>query len=137
MRPERWEVVSRKLKQKADPDGSRYIRKPIGGDRSGQKLNRPSRRSKWWSSRPPFSKKSRLMNTRKRPTRCTSTDDKGQKDLRDATNDEISTKKEGSNGKNINTNVRLYEKREQRIRWIEWQQSFGWKECMCSKWRRK
>ena len=80
--------------------------------------------------------KSRLMNTRKRPSRCITTDDKGQENLKGVTKEEISTK-EGSNMKIINSNVRLYNESEQRIWWIGWQQWFGWKEWTCSKWRDK
>ena len=65
------------------------------------------------------------MKTRKRSGKDTATDDKGQADLKGVTNDEISTKKEGSNGKNVNTNARLYDDREQRIWWITWRQWFG------------
>ena len=64
-------------------------------------------------------------------------DDKGHPDLKGVANDEISAKKERSNGKNVNTNARLYDEIEQRIWWIGWQQWFGWKERMYSKWRDK
>ena len=49
------------------------------------------------------------MKTRKRPGKDTTTDDKGQE----------------------------YDKREQRIWWIGWQQWFGFKEWTCSIWRDK
>ena len=76
------------------------------------------------------------MNTVKRPSRATTTDDKGQADLKGVTKDEISTK-EGSNMKIMSSKVRLYEESERRIWLIGWQQWFGWKEWMCSKWRDK
>ena len=53
------------------------------------------------------------MKTRKRLGKDTTTDDKDQADLKGVTNDEILTKKEGSNGKNVNTIVRLYDERDQ------------------------
>ena len=81
-------------------------------------------------------KKLRLMNMRKRPTRCTTTDNKGQADLKVGTKDNILTKKEGSNVR-INCNAILYDESERRIWWIGWRQWFGWKEWTCSKWRDK
>ena len=56
-------------------------------------------------------KKSRLVSTRKRPSKCSTMDDKGQVDLKGVSNDEIPTKKDSSNGKNVNTNARLYDER--------------------------
>ena len=70
-----------------NPIESRSNRNPIGRDQSG--------------------KRSRLMKTRKRPGKDTTTDDKGQE----------------------------YEEREQRIWWIRCRQWFGWKEWTYSKWR--
>ena len=75
----------------------------------GQKRSRPSQRSKWWSQRHPSSKRLRLMNTVKRPSRDTTTDDKGQE----------------------------YDEKEQRIWWIGWRQWYGWKEWIYSKWKDK
>ena len=54
-----------------------------------------------------YSKKSRLMNTRKKPSKGNTTNDKGQmgqKDLKGVSHDEISTKKAGSNVRMINSN---------------------------------
>ena len=42
-------------------------------------------------------------------------EDKGQADLKGVTHDEISTKKEGSNVRTINSNTRLYDESELRI----------------------
>ena len=78
------------IRPNTNPIGSRSNRKPIGQE----------------SSR----KKSRLMKTRKRPVKDTTTDDMGSK--------------------------RHY-KREQRIWWIVCRQWFGWNEWMYSKWRDK
>ena len=63
-------------------------------------------------------KKSRLMNTRKRPTRCTTKVNKGQVDLKCVTHDEILAKKEVSNVRIVNSNATLYDESEQRIWWI-------------------
>ena len=60
-------------------------------------------------------KKLRLLNMRKRPSRRTTMEDKGQADLKGVTHDEISTKKEGSNVRTINSNTRLYDESELRI----------------------
>ena len=110
--PERWEMVSGKLKPEAEWDGSRYSRKPIGRDQSRHKLDQPTQRLKWWRPRTPIFKKSRLMNMIKRSSRGTTTDDKGQANLKGVTNDEISTKKEGSKVSIFNSNVRLYDESE-------------------------
>ena len=81
-------------------------------------------------------KKLRLMNMRKRPTRCTTTDNKGQADLKVGTKDNILTKKEGSNVR-INCNAILYDESERRIWWIGWRKWFRWTEWACSKLRDK
>ena len=57
-------------------------------------------------------KKSRPVNMTKRSSRGTSMDDKGQVDLKGVSQDEISIKKEGSNVKMINSNMRLYDESE-------------------------
>ena len=57
--------------------------------------------------------------------------------MKGVTHDEILTKKEGSNVKIVNSNIRLYNDSEPRIWWIEWRQWFGWEEWACSKWRDK
>ena len=49
-----------------------------------------------------------MMKIRKRPSKRTTTDDKGQVDLKGVTNDEITTN-EGSNVKILNSNMRLYD----------------------------
>ena len=49
----------------ADPDRSQSSRKPIRRDRSGKKLRRTRRRSKWLSLRHLICKQSSLLNTRK------------------------------------------------------------------------
>ena len=67
-----------------DPNGSRSSKKLIG-DRSGQKLSRPNQRLKRSSPRHTISKNSRLLNTRKRPSRRTTTDNKGQGDWKSVT----------------------------------------------------
>ena len=54
----------------------------------------------------------RLVNMRKRPTRRTTMDDKDQANLKGVTHDEILTKKEGSNVRIVNSNVRLYDESE-------------------------
>ena len=64
-------------------------------------------------------KKSRLVSMRKRPSRHTTEDDKGQANLKCVTQGEISTK-EGSNVKIVNSNMRLYDDSERRIWWIRW-----------------
>ena len=53
-------------------------------------------------------KKSRLVNMRKRPSRRTTMDDKGQASLKVDTKDEILTKKECSNMSIVNSNTRFY-----------------------------
>ena len=111
--PERWEMVSGKLKPEAEWDGSRYSRKPIGRDQSRHKLDQPTQRLKWWRPRTPIFKKSRLMNMIKRPRRGTTMDDKGQAD-----NGEITTKKEGFNVKILNSSMTFYDDSERRIWWI-------------------
>ena len=82
-------------------------------------------------------KKLRLVNMRKRPSRCTTMGDKRQADFKGVSHDEISTKKEGSSVRIVNSNARLYDESERRIWWIRWRQWFGWKEWTCSKWRDK
>ena len=77
----------------ADPDRSQSSRKPVGRDQSGQKLRRPSRRSKWSSLRHLISKQSRHVNTRKSPSKPTTMDAKGKANLKGVTQDAISTKK--------------------------------------------
>ena len=77
------------------------------------------------------------MKTRKRLGKDTTTDDKGQADLKGVTKDEISTKKKGFNVKIVNSNMRMYDDSKRRIWWIGWQQWFGWKEWIYSKWRDK
>ena len=67
--------------------------------------------SKWSSQRHPISKTLRVMNRVKRLGTATTTDDKGQADLKGVTKDETSTK-EGSNMKMINSNVILYNESE-------------------------
>ena len=62
------------------------------------------------------SKRLRPMITTKRPRKGTTMDAEdqaGQADLKDITKDEISTKKESSNMKIVNSNTRLYDKSEQ------------------------
>ena len=82
-------------------------------------------------------KKLSLMNTRKMPTRRTTTNDKDQANLKGVTKDDISTKKKGFNVKIVNSNMRLYDDNNRRIWWIGRRQWFGWKEWTCSKWRDK
>ena len=82
-------------------------------------------------------KKSRVVNIRKRPSRVTTTDIKGQADLKCITENEILTTREGYNVKILHSNMRLYDDSERRIWWIRWRQWFGWKEWTCSKWRDK
>ena len=77
------------IRPNTNPIGNQSNRKPIRRDRSG--------------------KRSRLMKTRKTPSRDTTTEDKGQE----------------------------YGEKEQRIWWIGWRQWFGWKEWTFSKWRDK
>ena len=77
----------------ADPDRSQSSQKPVGRDQSGQKLRRPSRRSKWSSLRHLISKQSRHVNTRKSPSKPTTMDAKGKANLKGVTQDAISTKK--------------------------------------------
>ena len=55
---------------------------------------------------------------KKRPSRRTTTDNKGQTDLKGVTQDDITTK-EGSNVR-INCNAILYDESEQNIWWIGW-----------------
>ena len=81
-------------------------------------------------------KKSRMVNMTKRPSRCTTMDDKGQTDLKGVTHDEISTK-EGYNVRIVNSNARVNDESERRIWWIRCRQWFGWKVWACSKWRDK
>ena len=77
------------------------------------------------------------VNMRKRLSRHTTTDDKDQADLKSVTQDDISTKKKGSNVRMINSKKRFYDENERRIWGIGRRQWFGWKEWMCSKWRDK
>ena len=75
--------------------------------------------------------------TRKRLGIDTTTDDKGQADLKGVTKDEISTKKKRFNVKIVNSNMRMYDDSKRRIWWIGWQQWLGWKEWTYSKWRER
>ena len=77
------------------------------------------------------------MNTIKRSSRGTTKDNKGQANLKGVTNDEILTKKEGSNVKILNSNIRLFNDIQRIIWWIGWRQWFGWEEWSLSKWRDK
>ena len=74
---------------------------------------------------------------RNRPRRGTTANNKGEADLKGVSNNEISTKKEGSNVRIVNSNARLYDESERRIWWIGWSQGFMWKEWTCPKWKDK